>query len=84
MKKLYVWLNEKWDKHLSTHKRVGLIEWLFYLTFGSVVICAYKSLLPEFWLCVLLFSVFGFWAILSIIRVSWLFYLRHQILNRPF
>lgn len=84
MKNMYVWLNKKWDENLSTRKRVGLIEWLFYLTVGSVVVCAYKSLLPEFWLIVLFCSVMGFWVLLSAIRVSWLFYLRHQNLNQPF
>lgn len=84
MKKLYIWLNEQWDKNLSTRKKVGPIEWLFYLTVGSVVVCAYKNLLPQFWLCVLFFSVMSFWLVLSIIRISWLFYLRHQNLNQPF
>lgn len=82
--KLFVKLNERLDKYLSTRKKVGLMEWLFYLTFGSVVVCSYKKLLPEFWLCVLFFSVLGFWVAFSAIRVSWLFYQRHQILNKPF
>ena len=84
MKNPYIWLNELWDKNLSTRKKVGPIEWLFYLTVGSVVVCAYKSLLPQFWLCVLFFSVLGFWVAFSAIRVAWLFYQRHQILNKPF
>ena len=82
--KWFIKLNERLDKYLSTRKKVGLLEWLFYLSFGSIVVCAYKSLLPEFWLCVLFFSVMGFWFAFSAIRVAWLFYQRHQILNKPF
>lgn len=79
----YVWVNEKYD-WMQRNNKVLWVELLVYASFGSVVVCAYKSLLPESWLCVLFFSVMGFWVAFSLVRLSWLFVLRRRNLNAPF
>ena len=79
----YVWFNKKYDWMLA-NKKVFWVEILVYLSFGSVVVTAYKSLLPTFWLEVLFFSVLGFWGFFAVIRVLWLFTLLGHAKNDPF